>query len=120
MLTYPLLDDISNLSPCTHEEEDTRLMNHVDEAVANGHSSIAIHTVDTDVVVLAVAAVNMLCPQILWIVFGTGKSFRYLPAHTYAQELGCAKSKAIVVFHAFTGSDTSCFCGHGEKTVLST
>ena len=120
-LTYPPLCDISNLSPCTHEETDSRMMVHVADAVTKGHTSIVIRTVDTDVVVLAVAAVYKLKLQELWIAFGTGKYFKFLPAHKYAVALGAATSKALPMFHAFTGSDTtSSFCGHGKKTAWAT
>ena len=54
------------LSPCSHEEADTRMMVHVADAVDKGHNSIMIRTVDTDVVVLAVAAVHTLGIKELW------------------------------------------------------
>ena len=50
----------STLSPCSHEEADARMMVHVADAAGNGHKSIMIRTADTDVVVLAVAAVATL------------------------------------------------------------
>ena len=43
------------LSPCTHEEADTRMLLHCLDAAQQGHQRIAIRTVDTDVVVLAVS-----------------------------------------------------------------
>lgn len=107
VLTYPSRSDLSNLSPCTHEESDSRMMVHVADAVTNGHTSIVIRTVDTDVVVLAVAVLYKLKLQELWIAFGTGKTFRFLPAHAYAVALGSARSKALPIFHSFTGYDTT-------------
>ena len=121
VLTYPGRNDITNLSPCEHEEADTRMMVHVADAVESGHTSIVIRTVDTDVVVLAVSVVHKLQVPELWIAFGTGKKIRYLPAHDYARALGAANSKALPIFHAFTGCDTtSAFCGHGKKTAWAT
>ncbi len=51
-----------------------------------------------------------LCKQIdideLWVVFGTSKTFRYIPAHEIACSLGNRMASALPVFHAFTGCDT--------------
>ena len=46
----------------------------------SGFKSLVIRTVDTDVVVLAVAHFQGL-PNVeqLWIAFVTGKDFRYIP-----------------------------------------
>ena len=46
----------SSLSPCTHEEADTRMILHVADAVNVGYKKVLLWTVDTDVVVLSVAA----------------------------------------------------------------
>jgi len=46
--------DLSELSPCTHEEADTRMILHSLYAARLGHEVASIRTVDTDVVVLAV------------------------------------------------------------------
>ena len=47
--------DTTCLSPCTHEEADTRMILHAANAIQQGHNKILLRTVDTDVVVLAVA-----------------------------------------------------------------
>ncbi|KAK0146492.1 hypothetical protein N1851_014183 [Merluccius polli] len=118
VLSSPSLPDLSSISPCTHEEADTRMLLHVAHAVQNGHQKIIIQTVDTDVVVLAVAAVQGLNPDVeLWLAFGTGKSFRYIAAHGISAALGPEKARALPLFHALTGCDTvSSFAGHGKKT----
>ena len=80
--------DIAGLAPCTHEEADTRMLLHVEDATKQGYTKVSIRTVDTDVVVLAVAAAQRLSIDELWVAFGTGKSFRFLAAHEMAQALG--------------------------------
>ena len=75
MLCLPTRDT-SNIAPCNHEEADSRIMVHVSDAVMQGFHKILVRTVDTDVVVLAVAVVQQLAQrqQIeLWIWFGCGK-----------------------------------------------
>ena len=81
---------------------------------------ILLHTVDTDVVVLAVAGAAKLNIE-LWVVFGTAKRFRYIPAHEIAVSLGPDISQALPMFHAYTGCDTvSSFYTRGKKTAWAT
>ncbi|KAG1665347.1 AP-4 complex subunit mu-1 [Nymphon striatum] len=87
VLCAPDCEDLSSVSPCLHEEADT------------------------------LATFHMLPVDELWIAFGTGNKFRYLPAHEYACTLGPEKSKSLPLFHALTGCDTvSSFLGCGKKT----
>ena len=79
--------DVSGLAPCTHEEADTPILLHLEDAVKQGYNKVSIRTVDTDVVVLAVASAQRLNIAELWIAFGAGKKFRYLPAHEMADAL---------------------------------
>ena len=51
------------------------------DAAERGFSNILVRTGDTDVVVLAIATVQELGMSEIWIAFGTGKVFRYVPAH---------------------------------------
>ena len=122
ILSKPPLHGSDLLSPCTHEEADTRLLLHANHAALRGNLKILIRTVDTDVVLLAVSATATLCPEYeLWIAFGTRKHFRYLAAHKMAIALRMKKAKALPMFHALTGCDTvSSFVGHGKKTAWST
>ena len=109
--------DTSGLAPCNHEEADTRIMVHLVDAVHRGYSKVKIRTVDTDVVVLAISTCSKLPDGTeLWIAFGTGKDFRYIPIHSIAKALGPVKSLSLPVFHAFTGCDTvSHFANIGKK-----
>lgn len=59
-----------------HQEADSHMLLHVAHAARNGHQEIMIQTVDTDVVVLAVAVAQTLQPEHeIWLAFGTGKNF---------------------------------------------
>lgn len=114
--------DVNNmLDPCSHEEADTRMILHVAHAVANSYNHIMIRTVDTDVVVLAVAVFQQLSIPELWIAFGVGRNVRYIAVHKLVAALGSDRSYALPFFHAFTGCDTvSCFAGHGKRTAWDT
>jgi hypothetical protein len=90
---------------------------HAAEMVKAGHRRILIRTVDTDVVILAIAFYYQLSCDELWIAFGTGKHLRYISVHGTAIALGPQHSLALPFFHAFTGCDTvSAFVGRGKKT----
>jgi len=80
--------DVSALSPCTHEKADIRLLLHVQDAVQQGYSKVSIRTVDTNVVVLAIASASLLSISELWISFGARKSFRFVAAGEIAKAVG--------------------------------
>ena len=102
-------EDISRLSPCAHEEADTRLLLHAADAAVNGYQKVMLRTVDTDVLVLAIALFNQTNLSEIWVLFGTGKNCRLIPAHTIAHTLGPDKSLSLLMFHAFTGCDQTSF-----------
>jgi len=81
-----------------------------------------LRTVDTDVLVLAVAFLQQITEGEhldLWVAFSTGNNFQYIAAHEIATKLGQEVSKAKVVFHTLTSCDTvSCFEDRGKKTAL--
>ena len=99
----------SHLSPGTHDEADTRLLLHVADAATDGYLRIMLHTVDTDVVVLCTALFTQTNLTEIWILFGTGKTRRLIPAHIIAQNLGPQKAMSMLMFHAFTGCDQTSF-----------
>ena len=120
VLCNPKRNSIDQISPCSHEEADTRLLLHAKDAVQHGCERIMIRTVDTDVVVLAVALYLPIHASELWISFGVGDNFKYIPAHTIAGSLG-PKCRALPMFHAFSGCDnTSSFAGKGKKSSWET
>ena len=124
MLSTVLLEDASRLAPCRKEEADTRMFLHAADAVWSGFVRIVVRSVDTDVLVLAVALVQKLQEQTqestqLWVAFGTGTNLRYVLAHEIASSLGENNALALSAFHAFSVYDTvSCFFGKSKKTAL--
>lgn len=107
----------ARLAPCDHEEADTRMLLHVQDCAHDGHTAVLIRTVDTDVVVLAIATVSKMPIKELWVAFGTGANLRYIPTHNIASDLGDEMSCTLPLFHAFTGCDTvSAFASIGKKT----
>ena len=75
-------DNIGRLAPCNHKEADTRMLLHAADAVQCGFTKILLRTVDTDVLILAVAFAEELQEFQgnqtieLWVGFGTGAHLR--------------------------------------------
>ena len=66
--------------------------------------------------IIAIFTFQQLGISELWIAFGTGNNFRYIPIHDIVKELG-----PTIAFHAFTGCDqTSSFAGRDKTTVWAT
>jgi len=116
-LTNGELQNLDMIAPCSHKETDRWMLLHAIHAAHHGHHHILIHSVDTDVVVLAVLVTQQLSAEAeLWVAFGTGHSLRYLVAC-----LGPEKACALPMFHTLTGCDmVLSFAGHGKKTVWET
>ena len=113
--------DSTNLVPCSHEEADTRLLLHVADAVQEGLRKVCIRTVDTDVVVLAIAMFERINPEEFWIAFGTGSNFHYIPVHSIHSCCNGFKSVLFSMYSMFTGCDiTSALAGRGKNTAFNT
>jgi hypothetical protein len=109
--------DVSQLQSCTHEEADLHMLLHAWHAYQQGYRWIVIHATDKYVLVLAIAVASVMNECELWLAFGHGTKFRYIAAHTIADELGADKSWGLLFLHAVSGCETvSAFCGIGEKT----
>ena len=70
---------------------------HIQDALQQGQKNTLLRTVDTDVLVLAVAFLQQVTEGEhldLWVAFGTGNHFRYTAAHEIATKLGPEVSKA--------------------------
>ena len=117
VVTNSIVEDVSALQPCNHEEADTRLLLHVYDASLKGLRKISIVTVDTDVVVIALYHFFSLNVEELWIEIGVGQYRRWLPIHLYANMLKEEVCRALPFWFTLTGCDTtSMFSGRGKKT----
>ena len=115
---------LDGLSPCNHEEADSRIFTHVLHAAKQNMKSVLIKSSDTDVIVVAVsffARLQDVGLEKLWIEFGQGQSVTWLPIHDMVDHLGPDRSSSMLFFHAFTGCDiVSAFKGKGKKTAWQT
>ncbi len=111
----------ASLSTCDHEEADTRICVHVQDALRSGARRVLVRTVDTDVIVVLAGIYftlkDMYQDADIWVGFGTGKHYKCYSINSICQNFGKQRSRALPFFHAFTGSDTtSQFLGKGKKT----
>ena len=92
---------------------------HLMDAARTGCKRALLRTLNINVVVLVIVCVNELTLNEVWIAFGVGKNFYYLPAHDIAAHLGPLKSTCLPMFHSIIGCDTvSSFGGIGKKTAF--
>ena len=70
VLCSPAESYSARLSPCSQEEAGTRLLLDATDAVQNGFKKVAILTIDTDVVMFAVASFSKTVPDQFLFAFG--------------------------------------------------
>ena len=108
------------VSPCLHEEADTRICVHTRDAAIEGCKALVVKSNDIDIVVIAVSVlpqVREIGVETLWTAFGHGVGMKWIPIHQLPNALGRARASGIMYFHGFTGCDVvSPFRGKGKKS----
>lgn len=106
--------DVARLAS-NQEEADTKLILHAYEATLAGATSIHIFSPDTDVFVLALRRVPILCKDTCFVT-GIREKRRTIKLQPIYTELGPRKAAALPAFHAFSGADiTGRFAGKGKN-----
>ena len=107
--------DNNQMSICSHEEADTRIVVHLLHALEQGMKNIKVCTVDTDIVTILVGMYILQLSHALssFRPVGMGKRFRFYSINVICSSLVEAKSRALPVFHAITGT-VSAFKGKGK------
>ena len=99
--------DTSALSPNNHYEADTKCFLHLIDAVRSGHSKAFIRTVDSDLVIIAIALFQQIENLThLWIGFGKGKQYYEIAVHNESRKYGPERALALLFFNGITGCDT--------------
>ncbi|MES9881053.1 MAG: hypothetical protein ABW185_09250 [Sedimenticola sp.] len=107
------VEDVEDLKS-THEEADTRLLLHAKHAADAGYSSVTIVADDTDIMVLALAFVNIINCKI-YMRCGSKTRTRLIIIDKMAAALGHGVCDSLLGLHVFTGCDTvSAFSGQGK------
>ena len=112
----------NEMQNCNHEEADTRIAIHVMHALNFGAQTVQVRTIDTDVVVILVAVFHHILARYpiadIWVAFGMRTNYRL---YHICEHLGEKKSRALLIFQAFSGCDTtSAFRGKGKKSAWQT
>ena len=108
---------VDDISPCAHEEVDTRILLHAKHAVHNGHTTILIKASDIDIVVISLSLFDEIRAEKLFIEYGTAKNLRFLPIHEIRRSLGPSRCRGLLFFYGLTGVDSiSSFVGYGKVT----
>lgn len=101
-----------------HEEADTRLLLHANDASDAGYDHVIIRSPDTDVAVIAMSLQDRIKAH-LYFATGVKDKSRLLSIKTLCGLLGPATSRGLIGLHALSGCDsTSSFHGKGKRSVL--
>lgn len=110
--------DVTHLM-ADHEEADTRIVLHANDALKEGFERIIINCRDTDVLVMLVSMLKKTSSEI-WFRAGTAKNVRNIPVHKIGNISHMVREN-LCSFHSLTGCDsTSQFKGKSKKTAWKT
>ena len=116
-------ESLDAVSPCSHEEADSRIFVHARDVTTDGSKSIIIKANDTDVLVIAISVLPSLQElglEKMTIVFGEGAKIRWIPVHEVVSAIGLEKIRGTPYFHAFTGCDVvSALRGKATKNCMA-
>ena len=102
--------DQQDISDCTAEEADPRIIRHSINLAKNGYKDITIRTVDSDVVVLSLANVPHMTENGATSIFtqlvNSNGTDEFDLIDLYATD-GADVCMRLPFFHAFTGCDTA-------------
>lgn len=111
---------LEGLSPCNHEEADSRIFTHALYEAKQQMKLVLIKACETDILVVAVSVFATLQDtglEIIWVKSGQGQSSRLLPVHDMVVNPDPEKSSDMLFFHALTSCDAvSAFHGKARKT----
>ena len=88
-----------------HDEADTRMIYHVGQLPSG--TNVAVRTVNTDVVVIALGCFHKLQDKMIWVEsdIQSKNNLRYISINQLFDQLGKPLCKAMPFYHAFTGCD---------------
>ena len=101
-----VIRSIEHLLYSTHEEADSRMIFYL--GACDTRSEVVIRTNDTDVAVILLGCYEDVSPElVVWLEMGvySNNTQRYINVTKLYQKLGKTLSKALLGFHALTGSD---------------
>ena len=87
-------------------------------ALEQGAESVLVRTVNSDVIILVGVffdLVTIWSSSDLWIAFGMDKSSRLYHINSICENRGESRSRALLIFHVFSGCNTSSFKVKGKN-----
>lgn len=95
-----------------HEEADDRILTHISHmTLILKVSNVVICSTDTDVFVSTLYHYQQKWKRILletlYVVFGVGKTLRYIPLHSFDDRVPHTVLKALPAFHSLPGYNTT-------------
>jgi len=91
-----------HMQTCNHEEADTRMLIHLQDALDNDAITCLVRTVDTAIFVGKFHKLLESNPAAdVWLAFGAGKWFRHIHVNAIYNALGKHKIDGITCFSLF-------------------
>ena len=104
------------MAPCNHKEADSRIFVHAyDASSRQDMNDITVHTVDTDVVVLAITFCGKHPDMELKVAVGSSVRLRYYNARVIQSIIGTDRALSLLFFYSLTGCDTVSFIHRKTK-----
>lgn len=75
---------------------DTYLLVHI---ANRGCRTVCVHIGEAEVVVLPIATFDKIKPNELWVAFGNGTSFKYVPVHHLVDSQMCSTLPVVHALH---------------------
>ena len=94
------VQELAQLSNCTHKEADTRMFMHASYIANTCDNSFVIKSPDTDVFVIGIALESSIGSSRLYFHTGRGENVRTIHLHAIKQQLGDAVTNALIDLHA--------------------
>ena len=117
VICSPVESYCARLSPCSQEEADTRLLLDAADAVQKGCNKVAILTLDTDVVMFAVASFSKTVPDQFVFAFGVASNCGHIVVHDIVFTMNPTKCLTLPEPTAFIACDTvPSFADRGQTT----
>ena len=79
--------NVDTLQPCKIEEFDCRFPLHLNHAVQNGHKNLLVKTVDTDIIIVAIARFKEIGCEKLYIEYGKADNLKIYAIHEIVKDL---------------------------------
>ena len=104
------------------EEADNRLVCHIIHLIKTGPNTVVVRTVDSDVIVILVGFMTQFLKQNpktnIFVEFSSRSHHAFYSINEAYLKVGKCVADAVIMFHAFSGSDSTSSFYRQSKNVM--